>query len=157
MSPRFPLDARRTIHRPDSSCVVLSQIIAFSVVTHLYRTEMFPTFERARPGEQCHCPSKSHSLPSTYARRPGLRLEHRLMGSGYLRHHRCCHHRHICQQGPPVGCWQSGLPPHPRLSQPYPSRLCITIPPPLVIHARHHMFSSLVCTISGYRYSRSPQ
>ena len=29
---------------------VLSQIAAFSIVTHLYRTEMFPTFDRARPG-----------------------------------------------------------------------------------------------------------
>ncbi|KAH9859051.1 hypothetical protein C2E23DRAFT_855716 [Lenzites betulinus] len=29
---------------------VLSQIIAFGVVTHLYRTDAFPTFQYARPG-----------------------------------------------------------------------------------------------------------
>ncbi|KAH9931178.1 uncharacterized protein BXZ73DRAFT_101759 [Epithele typhae] len=44
---------RRRIWKSASVLValhVLSQMISFAVVTHLYRTEMYPTFDRARPG-----------------------------------------------------------------------------------------------------------
>ena len=94
---------------------MIFQVIAFAVVTDLYRKNSYPGFEQARPGTSLSARSSRNQVADLGWYRYRIRPQHRVVDSWCARHLRHRHHRHICQQGPQMGCRQQGIPPHRRL------------------------------------------
>lgn len=89
---------------------VVFTVLAFSVVTHLYRRSMYPSFERARPG--MYQPFETCYYRTEDVFRNCVRPQHPILGIRRPCDGRYYHHRHIRKQGPPLGCRQAGLSPY---------------------------------------------